>query len=365
MKMFSVVICTYNGAKNIEKVLDSILNCREIDTLVEEILVVDNASTDNLASTVHSYINRHPLVKYCYESNSGLSNARKRALDCSGEWIIYFDDDNLPCEHWLTESKQYISKNPNIGVFGGRNIACVQDELTEEQRLYLQCLKGNLACHYESYDDYSKKRNCSAKESVFGAGMTIKKSILSKLLESGWTKGLGRTGQNLGAYEDTEIILFALSSGYEMGILDEVYLYHLIPKGGWTKGLGRTGQNLGAYEDTEIILFALSSGYEMGILDEVYLYHLIPKGRLEKEYLLRLRKGMDDSELFAVVNGMNPIKNRCKLFLKDALKLLKYSAIYLTTSRKDKTFAYFMVISCMHKVRCFPAQVIDLLKATR
>lgn len=318
MKMFSVVICTYNGAKNIEKVLDSILNCREIDTLVEEILVVDNASTDNLASTVHSYINRHPLVKYCYESNSGLSNARKRALDCSGEWIIYFDDDNLPCEHWLTESKQYISKNPNIGVFGGRNIACVQDELTEEQRLYLQCLKGNLACHYESYDDYSKKRNCSAKESVFGAGMTIKKSILSKLLESGWTKGLGRTGQNLGAYEDTEIILFALSSGYEMGILDEVYLYHLIPK-----------------------------------------------GRLEKEYLLRLRKGMDDSELFAVVNGMNPIKNRCKLFLKDALKLLKYSAIYLTTSRKDKTFAYFMVISCMHKVRCFPAQVIDLLKATR
>lgn len=112
-KLFTVVICTYNGSKNIVEVLDSICSCANIDFYVDQIMVVDNASTDNLKEIVLKYIENHPIVSYVYEDRSGLSFARQKALNSKTDWVVYFDDDNLPSENWFVDAAAMIKDNKN------------------------------------------------------------------------------------------------------------------------------------------------------------------------------------------------------------------------------------------------------------
>ena len=58
---FSVILCTYNGAKFLEKTLNSILN----QTYKKfEIIIVDDNSSDNTKSILHQYSE----IKICKNS---------------------------------------------------------------------------------------------------------------------------------------------------------------------------------------------------------------------------------------------------------------------------------------------------------
>ena len=88
-KLFTVVICTYNGSKNLEEVLDAICVCTDLDKLVDQIIVVDNASTDGTRDIIKAYAKRNPIVSYVFEARSGLSYARQKALLSKTEWVVY------------------------------------------------------------------------------------------------------------------------------------------------------------------------------------------------------------------------------------------------------------------------------------
>lgn len=230
-KLFTVVICTYNGSKNLEEVLDAICVCTDLDKLVDQIIVVDNASTDGTRDIIKAYAKRNPIVSYVFEARSGLSYARQKALLSKTEWVVYFDDDNLPSENWFVELKKEIENNPRVGAIGGRNIAVVRDKIDDNQLLNLKAMKANLACHYSAMEDYQKGCNGDALKSIFGAGMTVKTSILADFMKNGWTKGTGRKKEGLGAYEDSEIINYVLHSGYSLENCDSIYLLHILPAG--------------------------------------------------------------------------------------------------------------------------------------
>ena len=308
MNKFSVVICTYNGSNHIIEVLNAIYNCVQINELVEEVVVVDNASTDNLKELVQCYMVSHNKVKYYYEAKSGLANARKRAVCCNAEWIVYFDDDNLPCDSWFVNANRYIKEHNEVGVFCGRNIAEIREEIKEEEKNNLYAMKGNLACHYVSYEDYKNKENGSALSSIFGAGMMIRRDILVDFLNSGWTIGEGRNRSELGAYEDSEIVNYAIQRGY--------------------------GQ---------------------GVCESNYLYHIIARNRLQTEYLYKLRAGMEKSEINVILNREGALHKRTKLLIIDTMKFVKYSLVFLVT-RNDikKTFAKFIIHSSVSKIAKYP-----------
>ncbi|MBV8205167.1 MAG: glycosyltransferase family 2 protein [Acidobacteria bacterium] len=88
----AAVIPVHNGAALIRRAIDSVLaQTRPVD----EIIVVDDGSTDNTAEVVKSY---GRLVTYIYQSNSGVAAARNRAVQASGcEWVAFLDHD----DEWL------------------------------------------------------------------------------------------------------------------------------------------------------------------------------------------------------------------------------------------------------------------------
>jgi len=92
-----VVIPAYNAEQHIARALESVFN----QTIApDEIIVVDDGSTDNTASVVKSY---SPRVRYMYKDNAGASSARNTGIKATScNWIAFLDAD----DEWLAEKLQ-------------------------------------------------------------------------------------------------------------------------------------------------------------------------------------------------------------------------------------------------------------------
>jgi len=90
MASVSVVIPTYNRVDLLERALDSVLG----QTLpANEIIVVDDGSTDNTVSTLKPL---HPEVKFIQQDNLGVSAARNTGISAARhEWIALLDSDDI------------------------------------------------------------------------------------------------------------------------------------------------------------------------------------------------------------------------------------------------------------------------------
>ncbi len=100
----SVVLPTYERAGVLPRAIDSVL-AQTLENL--ELIVVDDASTDETASVVRSY--RDPRVTYrSHETNRGGSAARNTGIDAaSGEYIAFIDSD----DEWLpTKLERQVSR---------------------------------------------------------------------------------------------------------------------------------------------------------------------------------------------------------------------------------------------------------------
>lgn len=93
MPLFSVVVPSFNNAPYVGGCLDSILNQSFRDI---EVIVVNDASTDNTKDIVESYAKRDSrIVLLNKEQNEGLHLARKSGVElASGEWLLFVDSDD-------------------------------------------------------------------------------------------------------------------------------------------------------------------------------------------------------------------------------------------------------------------------------
>ena len=83
----TVVIPAYNGARFISKALLSALNQTRPP---DEIIVIDDGSTDDTASIVRQY-----PVRLIQQANAGVSAARNRAIgEATSDWVAFLDQDD-------------------------------------------------------------------------------------------------------------------------------------------------------------------------------------------------------------------------------------------------------------------------------
>lgn len=97
----SVIICTHNNADSLRKTLHAFGQVRLPEELSVELIVVDNASTDETAGVSKEVV--HGLaINYVFEPKKGLSNARNAGLAAArGEAILFTDDDVIPSHDWI------------------------------------------------------------------------------------------------------------------------------------------------------------------------------------------------------------------------------------------------------------------------
>ena len=93
METLSVIIPNYNKERYIEKCIDSILNQSYTDI---EIIVIDDASTDNSREIIRARAEEYNCIKYIFlECNGGVSNARNVGLkNATGNFVTFIDSDD-------------------------------------------------------------------------------------------------------------------------------------------------------------------------------------------------------------------------------------------------------------------------------
>lgn len=118
--MFSVVIPAYNCERTIEQVLDSVRQQSRID-LIEEVLVINDGSTDSTHEVIQAYIERFPTfnIRYITQRNVGVSRTRNRGiLEAKAEWIALLDSDDSWLPEKIERQYQIILQQPDIVFLG-------------------------------------------------------------------------------------------------------------------------------------------------------------------------------------------------------------------------------------------------------
>ncbi len=118
--MITVLIPAYNEEK-------LILNCLESLTqqvpAPDEVLVVDNASTDRTAELVTGFIEAHPQhnVRMIYEAEKGCHKARDTGWrEAQGDVIVHVDADETFPAGWMAEIHKQLAKSDDaVGALGG------------------------------------------------------------------------------------------------------------------------------------------------------------------------------------------------------------------------------------------------------
>ena len=98
----SIIICTRNRARMLERTLRHFAEVCVPSGWDVELIIADNASTDDTAAVVGDAKLKNIEVRYLYEGRNGKSNALNASLvQARGQIILFTDDDVAPAKDWL------------------------------------------------------------------------------------------------------------------------------------------------------------------------------------------------------------------------------------------------------------------------
>jgi hypothetical protein len=113
------VICSHNRGHELEDVVASVL-ADGLASAGSEIVLVDNASSDDTAAIGTELVRHHPEhVRLVSERRPGLSHARNAGLAAAAhELVIFLDDDARPAPGWLAHLSTGLAR-PALANAGG------------------------------------------------------------------------------------------------------------------------------------------------------------------------------------------------------------------------------------------------------
>lgn len=125
--LISVIVPVYNEEKFIVSCLTNLIN-QDFNKNNYEIIVIDNASTDNTAKIAKKF-----KVNLIYEEKKGYNFAVIRGfLEAKGEIIAITDADTEVPVDWLTKIYKAFKENPEVVMVCGRSII--------RPKIFLSCI---------------------------------------------------------------------------------------------------------------------------------------------------------------------------------------------------------------------------------
>jgi glycosyltransferase involved in cell wall biosynthesis len=114
----SAIITAYNCAEFVGEAIESVLGqTRPVD----EIVVVDDGSTDDTAAVMQAYAARG--VRYVYQDNQGAGGARNRGIEeTTGELVTFLDGDDTWYPDKTAVQLAYLAAHPATGLVSGERM---------------------------------------------------------------------------------------------------------------------------------------------------------------------------------------------------------------------------------------------------
>lgn len=224
----SVVVCCYNSVDRLPPTLAHVARQRVPQGVRWEVVVVDNASTDDTAATALDTWRQHGVdvpFKVVTQPTPGLTAAREKGLDVAAHDVVIFcDDDNWLAEDYLELAFTVMQSNPSVAVVGVRGTAALATEppawFDRFSRYYA------LGPQATASGDVTE-----AKGYVYGAGLVLRRAAWDEVRASGFRSQLtGRKGGSLASSEDRELCYALRLRGYRVWYEDALRFSHEIPE---------------------------------------------------------------------------------------------------------------------------------------
>lgn len=212
----SVIICSYNRSALLGKCLDQLVFHVKNHSEKLEVLVVDNASTDQTKEMVLSKMAMVPFeLIYVSEPTPGLSNARNKGAHVArAPWLFYLDDDGLVIDSTFNQLFETIYQF-DFDFFGG------------SYQAYHAALPPDwLPKNYGNKKMQATTTGPIGQDHISGGIMVIKKSDL--LDNGGFKSNLGMRSQAIGYGEESELQHRLQKAGYKLGLNPHFLMLHLV-----------------------------------------------------------------------------------------------------------------------------------------
>ena len=178
----SIVICTHNGKNRLELVLEHISRLHIPDNILWEVVVVDNASTDNTSNWINNLNSTHNFhfdISVVQESQPGLNIARLTgARNAKYDWLLFCDDDNLLDSNYVQCWFDAISSNQHLGAVGGRGIPLIDIPVPAWFNIYSHS--------YAVGKQLDKTGYLNNGAALYGAGLCILKTPILNIINAGF-----------------------------------------------------------------------------------------------------------------------------------------------------------------------------------
>ena len=203
--MFSVLIANYNNGQYLQEAIDSVFAQTYKDW---EIVIVDDASTDNSRKIYEKYSNDNRFHIYYNEKNKGCTYTKWRLIEeCNGELFGFLDADDTLTPEALECMVKAHRDNPDTAIVSSRHYLCDEKMNIQYESRLLQIPDG------ESY-----LTNGNFQPEAF---VSFKTSFYKK------TQGLNKNNP----YGDDQELLLLMEEAGEWIVLDKfLYNYRISDK---------------------------------------------------------------------------------------------------------------------------------------
>lgn len=223
----SIVICTYNGKNRLQPTLESIFKQVVASDISWELIIIDNASTDETSEFCKQIIEKNKFsqpYKIITEPQQGCNHARLRGLqEIQYKWLLFCDDDNHLFPEYLQKGWEILNSHSNIGVLGGQGIPLFESQQPD--------WFGRYAASFAIGPQYKKNGVLpkNEKRKLYSAGSFFNATGLFLYYEKGFnTVMTGPKANELTRGEDTEWCIMLQLLGLDLVYVDELKFYHFM-----------------------------------------------------------------------------------------------------------------------------------------
>lgn len=215
----SVIIVNWNGHKDIEECLNSLL---AVTYSPIEIIVVDNGSTDGSINLIRK---KFPSVKLIVESkkNMGFGEGNNLGYKKSkGDYILFVNNDCIVTKNFLSRLVFYLQRNHTVGIVQPsilfyRPNTPLHKKINSVGSFFLE---SGFLYHKDYGKNFIKEKYSKPYEifSAYGACFLIRRKVIEQV-------GLFDPDYFL-YFEETDLCHRVWLAGYSVMIDPRVYVYH-------------------------------------------------------------------------------------------------------------------------------------------
>jgi glycosyltransferase involved in cell wall biosynthesis len=223
MRGVSIIVRSSDGGSRLPAVLAHLKT--QAPTIVPwEVLLVDNASTDDTARVALSCWGEGPvLLRVVPAPKLGRPYATERGLkEASYEFVGFVDDDNWVAPDWVQVAYRALASDPFLGAVGS---VCDAVFETPEPKWF-----NEFHSSYGVLTDSDLNHRNDAWEYLHGAGLCIRKQAWTRLVQGGFRSlATDRIGARSLGSGDTELTLALRLAGWKIRVERRLRLKHFMP----------------------------------------------------------------------------------------------------------------------------------------